>query len=212
MSSHDYGKIESVLIRADTYRIAYLRMSKIALVLAGLTLISTLSAIYLIVDRPAPIYFATNADGSITPIVPLREPHLSPAEIANFATEAATRALTYSFSNYRGEFEDLKPYFTKPRGWNSFVDALNRSGQLDLVKNQRLNTTAVAQRAVIAREGINVDGAYEWIVQLPIRVTYQSSSQVTGQSFMITLSLVRQPTNEYPRAVAVSYFNAAPGA
>lgn len=212
MTSHDYGKIESILTRADTYKVAYRRMSFVALALAATTVISTAAAVALALSKPAPVYFATNSDGSITPIIPVSQPHLSPAEVANFATEAATRSLTYSFSNYRAEFEDMKPYFSKPRGWNSFVDAVNKSGQLELVKNQRLNTTAVAQRAVIVREGLNPDGIYEWIVQLPLRVTYQSSTQVTGQNFTVTLALTRMDSSEYPRTIAVSNFNAAPGA
>lgn len=212
MSNNDYGKIESILTRADTFKTAYHRMSFVALALAGTTIISTAAAITLALSRPAPVYFATNSDGSITPVIPRSQPHLSPAEVANFATEAATRSMTYSFSNYRAEFEDMKPYFSRPRGWNSFVDALNKSGQLDLIKSQRLNTTAVAQRAVIVREGLNPDGIYEWIVQLPLRVTYQSSSQVTGQNFTVTLALTRMEATEYPRTIAVSNFNAAPGA
>ncbi|GLU29920.1 type IVB secretion system apparatus protein IcmL/DotI [Brucella sp. NBRC 12950] len=212
MSSNDYGRVESVLIRAETYRSAYRRMTFIAISLAATTAICATAATLLAISRPTPVYFATNASGSITRLIPLTEPYLSPAEIASFATEAATRALTYSFSNYRAEFEDMKPYFAVPVGWNSFVDALNRSGQIDLVKNQRLNTTAIAQRAVIVREGLNPEGIYNWIVQLPLRVTYQSSSQITGQNFMVTMTLTRMKTNEYPRAIAVANFNAAPGA
>ncbi|MCM0753583.1 hypothetical protein DEA98_29155 (plasmid) [Brucella pseudogrignonensis] len=127
MTSHDYGKIESILTRADTYKVAYRRMSFVALALAATTVISTAAAVALALSKPAPVYFATNSDGSITPIIPVSQPHLSPAEVANFATEAATRSLTYSFSNYRAEFEDMKPYFSKPRGWNSFVDAVNKA-------------------------------------------------------------------------------------
>lgn len=180
--------------------------------LGAVSAISVTAAVFLATNQPAPVYFATNPDGAITPLIPLSEPYLSPAEVANFATEAATQALTYSFSNYRAEFEDMKPYFSKPRGWNSFVDAINNSGQLELVQKNRMNTTAVAQRAVIVKEGLNSQGVHEWIVQLPLRVTYQSSSQVTGQNFIVTLALTRMKTNEYPRGIAVANFNAAPGA
>ncbi len=208
----DYGRIESVLLRAEAYRFAYYRMSMIALAVTAIAVVSVAATVVLAVSRPSPVYFATNSDGSITRLMPLEQPALSPAAVANFATEAATRALTYSFSNYRAEFEDMKPYFAIPEGWNSFVDALNRSGQIDLVKKQRLNTTAIAQRAVILREGLDRAGSYQWIVQLPLRVTYQSASQIAGQNFMVTLTLQRMPTHQYPRGIAVFNFNAAPGA
>lgn len=211
MSNEDYGKIETMLMRADTYRSAYRRMCFISTALAAVTVISVLAALTLAMTKPEPRYFATTTDGRITPLVPLNQPHLSAAEVANFATEGVTRALTYSFDNYRTDFQDAQIYFTKPRGWNSFVDALQSSGQLDLVKKSKLNTTAVAQRAVIVREGVSTDGVYEWVVQMPVRITYQSASQVTGQNFMVTITLQRLQTYEHPRAAAISSFNAAPG-
>lgn len=207
----DYGPIETVLMRADVYRTAYRRMSIIALALLVVAVIAVLAAVSLAMTRPEPRYFATTTDGRIQPLIPLDRPHLSAAEISTYSAEAVTASLTYSFATYQQDFQRAQQYFTKPRGWNSFVDAIQKSGTLDLVKNRRLNTTAIAQRAVIVREGIGANGIYEWTVQMPVRVTYQSASEVTGQNLMVTVTLERLQSYEHPRGAAISRFVAAPG-
>lgn len=209
--SPDYGQLETVLMRADVYRTAYRRMSIVALALLVVTVIAVCAAVSLALTRPEPRYFATTTDGRIQPLIPLDRPHLSAAEVSTYAAEAVTSSFTYSFATYQQDFQRAQQYFTKPRGWNSFVEAIQKSGTLDLVKNRRLNTTAIAQRAVIVREGVGANGTYEWIVQMRVRVTYQSASEVTGQNLMVTVTLQRLQSYEHPRGAAISRIIAAPG-
>ncbi len=136
---------------------------------------------------------------------------MSSADILNFAARAVTNSLTYSFDNYRAQFQESQKFFSQPDGWNSFVDAVAKSKALDLVKNGRFNSMATASTPVIVRQGPNASGSYEWIVQLPIRITYQSASEITGQSNIVTVRLTRLPTYESPYGIAISQFNAAPG-
>jgi len=183
----------------------------VALGLALSTTVLAATTAWLVFSRPEPRYFATTSDGQLLPLVPLDRPHQSAAEVSNFAVKAVTTSLTYDFANYRADFNNALQYFTKPTGWNQFVEAVQKSQMLDLVQSRRLNTTAVANNAVIVREGINDRGVYEWIVQIPLRVTYQSASEVTGQNFMITVNIERLQTYESPYAMAISRFIAAPG-
>jgi intracellular multiplication protein IcmL len=211
MTNLEYGSIETMLMRAEVYRTAYRRMSIIAFSLLVVTVIAVMAAAGLAISRPEPRYFATTVDGRIQPLIPLDRPHMSAAEVTTYAAEAVTRSFTYSFATYHQDFQDAQQYFTKPAGWNSFVDAIQKSGTLDLVKKRRLNTTAIAQQAVIAREGVNAKGVYEWVVQMPVRLTYQSASEVTGQNLLVTVTIERLQTYEHPRAAAISRILAAPG-
>jgi intracellular multiplication protein IcmL len=202
---------ESILRSARTFEISYKVMARVALGLALSTTLLAATTAWLAFSRPEPRYFATTSDGQLLPLVPLDRPHQSAAEVSNFAVKAVTTSLTYDFANYRADFNNALQYFTKPAGWNQFVEAVQKSQMLDLVQSRRLNTTAVANNAVIVREGINDRGVYEWIVQIPLRVTYQSASEVTGQNFMITVNIERLQTYESPYAMAISRFIAAPG-
>lgn len=202
---------ESILRSARTFEISYKVMARVALGLALSTTVLAATTAWLAFSRPEPRYFATTSDGQLLPLVPLDRPHQSAAEVSNFAVKAVTTSLTYDFANYRADFNNALQYFTKPAGWNQFVEAVQKSQMLELVQSRRLNTTAVANNAVIVREGINDRGVYEWIVQIPLRVTYQSASEVTGQNFMITVNIERLQTYESPYAMAISRFIAAPG-
>jgi intracellular multiplication protein IcmL len=162
-------------------------------------------------SKPEPRYFATAAGGQILPLVPLDQPHLSANDVANYAVRAVTDALTYDFKNYRADFQGAQDYFTKPDGWNSFVEALEKSDQLTMVKDRRLNTTAVAQDAVIVREGVNGNGVYEWVIQIPVRMTYESASEISGQDLLVTVTMQRLQTYQSPYAAAISRFVAARG-
>ncbi|GFE66970.1 type IVB secretion system apparatus protein IcmL/DotI [Litoreibacter roseus] len=209
--SEHLARTEAILRNARTFEAAYKVMAKIAVALGISTLALAASTAYLAMSRPEPRYFATSTDGQILPLVPLDRPHQTAAEVSNFAVRAVTTSLTYDFANYRSDFNNALQFFTKPAGWNQFVDAVQESQMLDLVQRRRLNTTAVANNAVIVREGVNSRGVYEWIVQIPLRVTYQSASEVTGQNFLITVNIERLQTYESPYAMAISRFIAAPG-
>lgn len=203
--------LESILRNARTFEATNKILLKVSLFLGLTTLALGAAVAYLATTRPEPRYFATTTEGQLLPLVPLDKPHQSAAEVSNFAVKAVTTSLTYDFANYRADFNNALQYFTKPQGWNQFVDAVQKSQMLDLVQTKRLNTTAVANNAVIVREGINSRGVYEWVVQMPIRVTYQSASQVTGQNFILTVNIERLQTYESPYAMAISRFVAAPG-
>ncbi|MBB4000101.1 type IVB secretion system apparatus protein IcmL/DotI [Aureimonas pseudogalii] len=212
MSATNYGNAESVLMRASTYKSAYKIMAIYAAVATGVACVGVGSAVYLALTRPEPRYFATTSNGQIQPLTPLDRPHMSSADVLNFAVRAVSNSLTYSFDNYRAQFQESQQFFSQPDGWNSFVDAVSKSKALDLVRNGRFNSFAtVPQTPVIVRQGTNASGSYEWIVQMPIRITYQSASEVSGQSNMVTVRLTRLPTYETPYGIAISQFNAAAG-
>ena len=206
-----YGNAESILIRSGTYRTAFKMMTAYAIVATLVAAVSTGAVVYLATNQPEPRYFATTTNGQIQPLVPLNQPHHSNEAVANYAVTAVTSALTYSFDRYRQQFQEAQDYFTQPTGWNSFVSAVDDSKILDLVKERRFNSTAVAQNALIVRQGVNDDGIYEWVLQMPVRVTYQSASEVTGQNLMVTVYLKRLQTYQTPAAMAIDRFVAAPG-
>ena len=211
MSAVDYGAAESVLIRSSTYKTAFKMMTAYATLITLVAAGATASTIYLATHQPAPRYFATGSDGQILPLIPLDEPHLSAERVANYAVEAVTSALTYRFDRYQDDFQAAQDFFTQPRGWNSFVSAVQDSNVLDMVKSRRFNSTAVAQNARIVRQGVSADGVYEWVVQMPVRVTFQSASEVTSQDLTVTVTMQRVQTYQTPEAMAIYRFVTSPG-
>ncbi|MCY4591385.1 MAG: type IVB secretion system apparatus protein IcmL/DotI [Alphaproteobacteria bacterium] len=185
---------------ADSLRRAQL----LALLLGGLCVVSVLAALGTVLLRPGPVYFATDTEGRITPLVPVSEPWLTDAQVIRFATEAVTQSLTITFSGWREDLTTARHYYEQPAGWNSFVDAVETSGLLDFIRNRRLNSSAVAQGAVIVNRGTDAHGRHSWILQVPVSVTYESAVETSRETYLAELRLVRLPTIEAPTGVGVA--------
>ena len=81
---------------------------------------------------------------------------------------------------------------------------------MEAVKAKKLIVSAVATRApVILQKGI-LNGRFAWRVQMPVLVTYQSASEFTQQSNVVTMLISRVSTLNSPRGIGISQFVVGP--
>ena len=176
--------------------------------LANLLLVG--AVIYIFMNPPAPLYFATSINGRITPIYPENEPNQSDSAVLQWANQAATAAFTYNFVNYRTELQASSGFFTAD-GWTQFLTALKDSNNLEAVKAKKLIVSSVATRApVILQKGL-LNGRYAWRIQMPVLVTYQSASEFSQQNNVVTMLVTRVSTLNSPRGIGIAQFIVAPG-
>lgn len=202
--------LELVMLRNNFYRDNYRRIV-IALLLMIFINLGLMGVIfYQITNPPIPKYFATSSDGRVTPLYPLDMPVVSQAELLQWAGRAAVASYSYDFVNYRDSLQKAQDYFT-PEGWQNFEAALTSSRTLETVLAKKLVVSAVATGVpVLLDQGI-INGRYAWKVQLPILVSYQSSSENTQQPLLVTMVISRVPTLNIPRGIAIVSFVASPG-
>ena len=179
-------------------------LSWITMAAVGVAIVSVCLAFWALLRTPEPVYFATRTDGALVAIIPLDQPHISDNQVLNFATDVITGALTLDFANYRQELATRRDQFTEA-GFNAFVNALESSGNLDLLRNRRMASTAVANSAFIIDKGRSGNG-YLWRVEVQVAVTYESSSERQHQQLVGLLDVVRIPTWQNEWGVAVSRF------
>ena len=149
-------------------------------------------------------YFATRADGELVQLTPLDEPHLGDAQVRNFAVEALTRSFSVDFANYRQDLSDVAKYFTGD-GYQAFLAEMESSGNLELILNRRMVASAVANGAVVLQQGLlGTTGVYAWHVEVPLTVTYQSSSERRTQRVTMHAEVRRVPTWTSDWGVAVA--------
>lgn len=199
----------AVTMRNNFYRDGQRKMMVILLlsILGNFILASML--VYIIMHPPAPKYFATSINGRITPLFPLNEPNQSDSAVLQWANQAAIAAFTYNFVNYRSELQASSGFFTA-EGWDQFLNALQQSNNLEAVKAKKLIVSAVATRApVILQKGI-LNGRFAWRVQMPVLVTYQSASEFTQQSNVVTMLISRVSTLNSPRGIGIAQFVVGP--
>lgn len=197
--------------RNDFYRDSY-RKVLFCLLLAFLVITGLLGSLaYIILNPPEPKYFATYANGSLVPMVALDKPNVTTSALLQWANTAVIAVNTYDFVTYRDKLQKASEYFTAD-GWQAYLTNLEASRNLAAVIDKKLVVSAVATGApVILREGI-VDGVYAWTVQIPILITYQSASEYSQQSLVVTLLIKRVPTLTNPFGVGINSYVGMAGA
>ena len=209
--STDNSPLNLVMLRNEFYRDGYRTMLRVVLILSAIIVLQTGAMYYVIrTHQPENRYFATTEDGRLMPMVPLTEPNLSPPALMSWVAQAASETLTFGFNDYRRRLQESSRNFTR-RGWQSFTDALQRSKIIDLVEQNEQVISAVPKGApILMQEGINA-GRYQWTVQMPIILTYQSAAKTRSDSLLLTLVIVRVPRLESPNGVGIEQWIAVPG-
>lgn len=199
-----------VVVRNEFYRDGYRSLLRLA-VLQGLVIIGMIGAMYFViqVNQPENRYFATTEDGRLIPMVPLSQPNMSVPALVSWAAQASTEVMTFNFNDYRRRLQESSRNFTR-RGWESFTQALQRSRIIQSVdENQQIIFAAPQGAPVLKSEGV-VAGRYQWIIEFPLVLTYQSGNRVRNDSLLVTLVVVRVPRLESPNGVGIEQWIAVP--
>ncbi len=197
--------LELVRFRNYFYRDGY-RKSMTALLLSLLLNIVLIVVVVVeFMSKPAPVYFATQTNGSLIEIQPLTEPLVAQDTLLTWATRAAVSAYSFNFLDWQNDLNNVQQYFTAT-GFKNFVDALKASGNLDTVIAKRLVVQAtVADVPRIINQGL-IQGRYAWKIQIPMLVKYISANEELRQPILVTILVARVPTTQYPQGIAIAQF------
>ena len=197
--------LELVRLRNNFYRDNYRRLMALLLMMSISLIVLVVGVVWLVTHRPQPKYFAATQSGRMLEVVPLNRPTLSSKALLDWAGMVATGAYTYSFINYRTKIQELESSFTTT-GWKNFSTALTNSDNISAVEQRKLMVSAVVSGApVIAHEGL-LNGRYAWRVQIPLVVTYQSSSQRFDESHIVTMVIIRISTLQNESGIGIEQF------
>ncbi|MCB9988521.1 MAG: type IVB secretion system apparatus protein IcmL/DotI [Rhodospirillales bacterium] len=203
--------LSTVIVRNDFYRDGYRTLLKISLIQA-LIIVGMIAAMFFVVHthQPENRYFATTEDGRLIPMVSLMEPNLSTPALMSWVAQATTEVMTFNFNDYRRRLQEASRNFTR-QGWDSFTLALQKSRIIEMVEtNQQVVTAAPRGAPILQSEGI-VKGRYQWVVQVPMVISYQSGAKVRTDNLMVTLVIVRVPRLESPNGVGIEQWIAVKG-
>lgn len=208
--NEDASGLGTVVIRNEFYRDGYRNLLRLCL-LEGVIIMVLLGAMYFVihVHQPQDRYFATTEDGRLIPMVALHEPNLSTPALMSWVAQASTEVMTFGFNDYRRRLQESSRNFTR-RGWESFTQALQKSRIIEMVEaNQQVVTAAPAGAPILESEGV-VAGRYQWIIQLPLVLTYQSGSRTKSDTLLVTVVVVRVPRLESSNGVGIEQWIAVP--
>lgn len=189
-----------------------LRWSMILNVLLAAALLpSAWAHVWKALNPTAPEYFATSADGRITPLVPISEPYVPQEALLTWVQQAVNQAYTFDHVHQKEQLSRMRELFTA-QGFESHRKALTDSGMWETIEQRRLISQVVtAAPPVVTNQGV-LAHRYAWRLEVPITISYQGSSNVSPpQSNVAEVLVVRMPTNVVPRGYAIHQLVTRPG-
>ncbi len=206
----DFRSLGRVVLRNEFYRDGFRLMLVLTLLEAVIIIGLILSMLFVIhVHQPENRYFATTEDGRLMPMISLSEPNLSTPALMSWVAQSSTEVMTFGFNDYRRRLQEASRNFTR-RGWESFTQALQSSRIIEIVETNQQVLTAAPQGAPILQSQGEVNGVYQWVVQVPMVLTYQSGSATRSDRLLVTAVVVRVPRLETPNGVGIEQWIAAP--
>ena len=117
-------------------------------------------------------------------------PVKSQSEVTSWAAMVAVQLFSVNFFRYNQQVMEMRPFFTDS-GWSAMTNALSSSGWVDTLINSKLSSTAVLSGTPIVTKHGMLDGAYTWVVNFPLLVTYESASETRKEKRVFTLTVKR---------------------
>jgi intracellular multiplication protein IcmL len=170
----------------------------------GALVLQSCAVLYMATRPPVNHYFITDTAGRIQAITPLDRPINSQTDLNNWVANSIVAAYTMDFANWRAELTAAQGNFT-PSGWRGFRDALDTSGLLKSIIENKYVTSAVPTGApVLLDEGL-VQGRYAYRLQMPLLVSFQTSDGKTAaQNMKMNIVVERIPQTEDPRGLGIA--------
>ena len=111
--------------------------------------------------------------------------------VLQWGQKAAQQTFTFTPSILDAQLDLLKACYTE-QGWQSFNDALLKSGNLDAIKKENLTVSSMLDgQATISSIKDN-----QWKVIVPIQVVYQNGKEKIVQSLTINLAISRKVSGD----------------
>ncbi|MBU2742508.1 hypothetical protein HAQ01_13875 [Acidithiobacillus thiooxidans] len=170
-----------------------------AVVIAGLLVPN---AINMLVHRK-PIVITVNPSMQVQPVVPRSEPMVSNAGAAAWATRAAEKTLSLSFTRWKPELSNAAKYYTST-AFKQLIVGLKSSGIIQKIANQRLNTVLQPISAAYVQQAGRINGIPVWMVRGKMMLTYSGSSgNLSTQNIDATIIVQRANMLKHPSGLVI---------
>ncbi|MGH1456551.1 MAG: DotI/IcmL/TraM family protein [Alphaproteobacteria bacterium] len=135
--------------------------------------------------------------------IPLNEPNLPYPYLITWASLAVSDIMTFGFNDYKSRLSVASDYFTQD-GWESFSSALQRSRIVEMVEQNQQIVSAAISAAPVLQSAREMDGVYQWIMQIPMVLTYRSGSKSSTTGVLVTVVIMRSSDKKHPYGIAIN--------
>lgn len=111
--------------------------------------------------------------------------------VISWSEKAVVQAFSFDPNTLDMQLEKLQKCFTD-QGWISFTNALQKSGNRDAIKAQRLTVSSQLDGQVQVKESKE----NQWKINLPLQVVYQNDKEKVTQLLNIDLTVSRKTNGD----------------
>ncbi|MBI2786543.1 MAG: DotI/IcmL family type IV secretion protein [Legionella longbeachae] len=111
--------------------------------------------------------------------------------IMAWSAKAVTQAFDFDPDHLDMQLQKLQACFTE-QGWTGFNTALQKSGNLQAIKSQKLTVSSQVDGQIIITEAKD----NQWKINLPLQVVYQNDKEKVTQVLTIDLTVGRKLTGD----------------
>ena len=111
----------------------------------------------------------------------LSNPHRTTDEIVILAQQTATDVLSFSPADYKDKLQSFKKYFV-PQGWQLYAAYLKGSLPLSKVTDDGYSVGAIVSSPPEIVNNGPADGAYHWVVKVPVTISFFFSAAAADGS------------------------------
>lgn len=147
---------------------------------------------------------------------PLSDPLYSTVYIRNWAAQAVTETMTLTFADHKQRLQDASNYFTRT-GWEKYLEAFDRSGQLkNIIEQKQVMTSVIKGTPIIIKEGLvstdpnlmnflnDTPDNYTWTVEIPVLTSYQQGDKVMTTTYIIRVVIIRSAHPNNPDHIGIT--------
>ncbi|EMI5646320.1 DotI/IcmL family type IV secretion protein [Proteus mirabilis] len=152
-------------------------------------------------------YFATNG-GYLFRIYPTKYPVYSESDIQDFASKVISKSLQLNFVHLDSQLSDVKSNYTQD-GYDSFYVALDKSGFLKEIREQKLSIKALFSPGNLVTKGEiktgKYKGSYAWQYKFPAEIQkFSGNGTRRSISYDAFVQIIRISTKDNPSGIAVN--------
>lgn len=192
-------ELQTIYLRKDFYRDGFRKILFILGLLIVVIAVLIATSIYLFLDKPAPVLFATDNEWRIVLPVPLDKPYLVESDLIQWVSSVLPGLFDYDFINYKVELQKNEQYFTE-NGWKAYLAILSGYADYSAIKNAKLFVNGIPSGApFVLNQGL-LERKYSWWVQMPLIINYSGGYE---QALDLQVLVVRISTLNNLHGVAI---------
>ncbi|CDZ78326.1 Macrophage killing protein with similarity to conjugation protein [Legionella massiliensis] len=123
--------------------------------------------------------------------IPVETEKVEQPLVLTWAENAAIQSFALSADSIDKQLEALQSCYTE-LGWAEFMNAMNKSGNLAVIKNEGL----IVRSRLDGESNLIRTDADQWKINLPIKIVYQKDGDVVAHYLNVYLTVGRKVTGE----------------